>query len=155
MDITKLIIASHGTPGARAAESVAVELCRETGAALHQLFVVPDFWKGMMGDDWLNNDITRARFGKYVENQLAQDAADEIERLEARAEEAGIEFSDEIRLGKPTLCLIEACRTGGYELAVIGAPRPKGTPGLRSRMDPERLARSLTTRLLTVPHPER
>jgi hypothetical protein len=25
--------------------------------------VVPDLWKGMLGDDWLNNAVTQARFG--------------------------------------------------------------------------------------------
>ena len=155
MDIRKLIVASHGTPGARAAEEVAVELCAESGASLHHLLVVPDFWKGMMGDDWLNNAVTRARYGEYVESQLVREAADEVQRLAARAKGSGIRYSDEVRLGKPAACLLAACERDGYDLAVIGSPRPKGSPGLRSRMDLERLARSLPTRLMTVPHPER
>ena len=155
MVIRKLLLASHGTPGARAAEDAALALCRESGASLHQLFVVPDLWKGMMGDDWLNNDVTRARFGEYVENQLAREAAAEIERLAARAEESGISRSDEIRLGKPAACLIDVHRAAPYDLIVVGSPRPKGHAGLRSRMDPERLIRSLTAPLMTVPHPDR
>jgi nucleotide-binding universal stress UspA family protein len=153
MDIKKLILASHGTPGAKAAEELAIELCAETGASLHHLFVVPDFWKGMMGDDWLNNAVTRARYGDYVESQLAGEAADEVQRLAARAEGSGIRYSDEVRLGKPAACLIEACQRDGYDLAVIGSPRPKGSPGLRSRMDLELLVRALPARLMTVPHP--
>ncbi len=153
MKINKLILASHGTSGARAAEDVALELCMENAAALHHLFVVPDLWKGMMGDDWLNNAVTRARFGDYLENQLVREAADEVRRLAQRAKELGIPYSDEVRLGKPAACLLAACQTGGYDLAVIGSPRPKGSLGLRSRMDLELLARSLTTRLMTVPHP--
>jgi nucleotide-binding universal stress UspA family protein len=155
VDIRKLIVASHGTPGARAAEEVAVELCAEPGASLHHLLVVPDFWKGMMGDDWLNNAVTRAGYGEYVESQLVREAADEVQRLAARAKGSGIRYSDEVRLGKPAACLLAACERDGYDLAVIGSPRPKGSPGLRSRMDLERLARSLPTRLMTVPHPER
>ena len=155
MDIEKLILASHGTPGARAAEDVAFELCMANGAPLYHLLVVPDFWKGMMGDDWLNNAVTQARFGDYVESQLAREAADEVQRLAARAKGSGIRYSDEVRLGKPAACLLTACERGGYDLAVIGSPRPKRSPGLRSRMDPELLARSLTTRLMIVPHPDR
>ncbi len=154
MGFKRLILASHGTPGARAAEDAALELCLENGASFHQLYVVPDFWKGMMGDDWLNNAITRARYGDYVENQLARDAAMEIRRLAERAEESGVSCTAETLLGKPALCLIAACREGGYDLAVIGSPRPKGTSGLRSRMDLELLARTLPIRLITVPHPE-
>jgi hypothetical protein len=44
----------------------------------------------MMGDDWLNNAVTRIRFGDYVENQLAGDAAGEIDRLAKAAESLGI-----------------------------------------------------------------
>lgn len=155
MDIKKLILASHGTPGAKAAEDLAFELCAQSGAPLRHLLVVPDFWKGMMGDDWLNNAVTQARFGDYVESQLAKEAADEVQRLAARAKDLGIRYSDEVRLGKPAACLLAACQRGAYDLAVIGSPRPKRSPGLRSRMDLELLARSLPARLMTVPHPER
>jgi nucleotide-binding universal stress UspA family protein len=153
MAIKKIVLASHGTPGARAAEDAALELCVDYGASLHHLLVVPDLWKGMMGDDWLNNAVTQARFGDYVENQLAQEAAGEIRRFAERAKAAGIRCSDEVRLGKPAPCLIAVCEEGGYDLAVIGSPRPKRSQGLRSRMDLELLARSLTKRLMSVPHP--
>ncbi len=155
MKTDSLIVASHGTPGALAAEEAAIALCVESGASLHHLFVVPDFWKGMMGDDWLNNAVTRIRFGDYVENQLAREAAEEIQRLSELAEQAGIACSSELHLGKPAACLFAACEKGGFDLAVIGSPRPKGAPGYRSRMDLEYLVRSLTARLLTVPHPDR
>jgi hypothetical protein len=49
-----ILLASHGTPGARAAEAAAFDLCAQEGR-VHHLVVVPDFWKGMLGDDWLNN----------------------------------------------------------------------------------------------------
>ncbi len=153
MKIKKLLLASHGTPGARAAEDLALELCRESGAALFQLFIVPDFWKGMMGDDWLNNAVTRARFGDYVESQLAREAADEIARFAEKAEKAGISFTEDMRLGKPAASVIEACEQTGFDLVVIGSPRPKGVTGLRSRMDLEQLVRSLTTRLIIAPYP--
>lgn len=153
MVIKKLVLASHGTPGARAAEDAALELCEECGASLHHLLVVPDFWKGMMGDDWLNNAVTQARFGNYVESELTREAADECERLEKKAEQSGVPYSNEVCLGKPAPSLLALCEGGGYDLAVIGSPRPKKSPGLRSRMDPELLARSLPTRLLIVPHP--
>ncbi len=155
MKIKKLILSSHATPGARAAEDAALRLCRDSGAALHHLLVVPDFWKGMMGDDWLNNAVTRIKFGEYVENILARDAAVEIERLSEQAKNDGIAYSDEVHLGKPAACLVDACKDGAFDLAVIGSPRPKGAEGYRSRMDLELLVRSLKTRLLIVPHPDR
>lgn len=153
MKISRLILASHGTPGARAAEDAAFELCVTHSASMHHLLVVPDFWKGMMGDDWLNNAVTQARFGDYVENELTREAAEEVARLAQRAKLSGIAYSDEVQLGKPAQCLVDICTHRNFDLAVIGSPRPKGTEGLRSRMDTEVLARSLTTRLLAVPHP--
>ncbi len=154
MNIDKVILASHGTPGAKAAEDVAFELCVENGASLYHLLVVPDFWKGMMGDDWLNNAVTRIRFGNYVENQLAEEAAGEIDRLAKAAELLGVSYSHDIRLGKPAECLAEACGAGSFDLAVIGSPRPKGAPGYRSRMTLDSLVRSLNVGLMIIPHPE-
>ncbi len=155
MKISRLILASHGTPGARAAEEVAFELCVANKAALHHQLVVPDFWKWMMGDDWLNNAVTRERFGTYVESELAREADEVVARLAKRAEQSGIPYSNEFHIGKPALCLVGACENGMFDIAVIGAPRPRGAEGLRSRMDTGVLARSLKTCLLIVPHPER
>ncbi len=155
MKIKKLILASHATPGARAAEDVAFDLCAENGATLHHLLVVPDFWKGMMGDDWLNNAVTRIKFGNYLENQIVGEVADEIERLSKRAKKNGIAYTDEVHLGKPAACLIDSCEKGDFDLCVIGAPRPKGAEGYRSRMKLEELSQALTVRLLIVPHPNR
>ncbi len=154
MIIKKILLASHGTPGARAAEAAALDLCIKYGASVHQLLVVPDLWKGMMGDDWLNNAVTRDRFGDYVESQLASEADDEIRRFAKNAKASGVPCSDEIRLGKPAPCLIAVCEERGYDLAVIGSPRPKKAEGLRSRMDLELLARSLKKHLISVPHPD-
>jgi len=155
MNVNKVLVASHGTPGARAAEQAAIDLCRENNASLHHLLVVPDFWKGMMGDDWLNNAVTQIRFGDYVENQLTQDAATEIERIEEICKQADISYSNTVRLGKPAACLIDALVNQNFDIVVIGSPRPKGSPGYRSRMDMELLTRSLTIPLLTTPHPQR
>jgi len=125
MKVSKILLASHGTPGARVAESAALELAEENNASIHQLFVVPDFWKGMMGDDWLNNAVTQIRFGDYVENQLAKEAAEEIDRVAKMAQDKSITYSWEIKLGKPTETLIEECSAGNFDVVIMGAPRPK------------------------------
>lgn len=153
MNLTKILLASHGTAGAIAAERLAIEICRENGAELQHLLVVPDFWKGMMGDDWLNNAVTQSRFGDYVENQLARDAAVEIERLTETCQKAGVKNISSVHLGKPAICLVEASRQNDPDMVIIGSPRPKGVAGYRSRMDLEVLARSLRAPLLIVPAP--
>jgi len=152
--LRSVLLASHGTVGARAAESAAFDLCAPQGR-IHHLIVVPEFWKGMLGDDWLNNAAVHIRFGRYVENQLEREIAEYVTEVAAEAKRRNFGYSCETRLGKLAECLAEVAATGNYDLVVIGAPRPKGTPGYRSRLAVETLVKMLKAPLLVVPHPGR
>jgi nucleotide-binding universal stress UspA family protein len=151
-DFSHVLIASHGTPGAQAAEAAALAWCRGGGRLSH-LVVVPDLWRGMQGDDWLNNASTRDTYGKYIENELQREIDVHVGRLRAQATAAGIAYEFKVMLGKPAECLLAYSRETAPALVVIGAPRPKGQPGLRSRMHPEGLAGGLAAPLLVIPHP--
>ena len=151
-EFAHIVIASHGTPGAQAAEQAALAWCR-AGGRLSHLVVVPDLWRGMMGDDWLNNASTRDTYGKYVENELQREIDIHVGRLRSQAAAAGIAYEFRVVLGKPTECLLAFSREAAPDLVVIGAPRPKGITGLRSRMHPEQLAGALAMPLLVVPYP--
>jgi nucleotide-binding universal stress UspA family protein len=147
-----ILLASHGTPGAQAAEQVALGLLA-SGARLSQLVVVPDLWKGMMGDDWLNNASTRDVFGRHVERQLEREIAEEVARVRAQADARGLRYEVRTELGKPAQCLIEFAAGLRPDLVVIGSPRPRGVRGIRSRMDLEALVRALAAPLLIAPYP--
>jgi nucleotide-binding universal stress UspA family protein len=147
-----ILLASHGTPGARAAEVLALALCDE-GATLHHLVVVPDLWLGMMGDDWLNNVRVRIAFGEYLEGELAREIAEQVERLTGETSSRGFGYRSKVRQGDPAECLIAGSRAVRCDLILIGSPRPKGAPGLRSRMRMEKLLRGLDTPLMVVPYP--
>ena len=147
-----VLLASHGTEGARAAERTALRLCPRR-ATLHHLIVVPDFWKGMMGDDWLNNASTRDVFGRYVESQLEDDVRKHARRLQREAERRGIRYRVDVVTGKPAECLKDKARAVRADLIVVGAPRAKGRAGLRSRMVTDDVIRSLDSALLVVPYP--
>ena len=151
-DFAHILIASHGTPGAQAAEQAALALCR-AGGRLSHLVVVPDLWRGMLGDDWLNNASTREAYGKYVESELQREIDSHVGRLRSRAAASGIGYESRVMLGRPTGCLIDYSREVAPALVVIGAPRPKGIGGLRSRLHPEQLAAALKVPLLIVPYP--
>jgi len=97
--------------GARAAEKLAYALCRP-GATLHHLIVVPELWKGMMGDDWLNNASTRAKFGRYVESQLEQEIRAHVKRMRRETTKRRIRYRYELVQGKPTECLIARAADG-------------------------------------------
>lgn len=123
------------------------------GSRIHHLVVVPEFWKGMTGDDWLNNGSTRNRFRDYLESELEEEIRVHVERLQGEAESQEIAYSAEVMVGKPVACLLEVSQKGDYDLVVMGSPRPKGMTGLRSRMTPEPLVRGLASPLLIVPYP--
>lgn len=152
LEARHLLLASHGTPGARAADRLALELCVRGGTLWH-LVVVPDLWRGMMGDDWLNNASTRADYGRHVEAQLAAEIEQHRQVLAAECRSRGIPYETKTVLGKPDRCLLEYAAAVGPQLVVMGSPRPRGTPGLRSRMNTETLVRSLTVPLVIAPYP--
>jgi len=147
-----ILLASHGTVGAIAAEQMAFDFCTD-GAALHHLIVVPSLWKGMTGDDWLNNGSTRNAFRDYLEGELEKEVRAHLERMIGQTETLGISYSHEVVVGEPDECLLKSSRMKDYDLAMIGAPRPKGKSGLRSRMRLEPVVRGLSIPLLIAPYP--
>jgi len=151
-NIKKILLASHGTDGAIEAEKEALALAAD-GALIHHLIVVPDFWKGMMGDDWLNNSSTRDDYGDYVESQLEAEIHQQVERLKKAAAKKKIRYNFKVVVGKPATVLLEAAGEDKYDIVIIGSPRPKGKKGLRSRMDLDPVARDLQAPLLIVPYP--
>jgi nucleotide-binding universal stress UspA family protein len=146
-----IILASHGTPGARAAEEAALEIAQNDKANIIHLYVVPDFWRGMRGDDWLNNAVTQKRFGDYLENELASEARIEINRLKENADRAGVLLETRAMFGKPAECLISVSEEESPYSIFIGTPRPRGEQGYNSRMKLEPLVQSLKARLVIVP----
>ncbi len=153
MSANNVLLASHGTEGAVAAENVALQMCGK-GARLHQLIVVPTLWQGMTGDDWLNNGSTRDTFRRYLESEIGREIDEYCQRVSDEAEQNEIEYSRVIIVGEPEACLLEVSQNDDFDLVIMGSPRPRGKKGLRSRMPTEPLARSLRIPLLIVPYPD-
>jgi len=152
--LNRVLLASHGTDGAKAAEKMALSLCHK-GTKLHHLIVVPSLWQGMTGDDWLNNGSTRDTFRRYLENELGREVDEHCERINLAADKQQLEYTKSIVLGEPDECLLNAVKKAKYDLVIMGSPRPKGKKGLRSRMSVEPLAKMLPMPLLIVPYPEK
>lgn len=151
MGLRRILLASHGTPGARAAEKAALEKAAHTGAEIVHLYVVPDFWAGMKGDDWLNSPPARNAFGDYLEQELERETEAEIDRLGRAAQEKSVPLTSHVLNGKPADCLLRLAAHCYPDLVVIGAPRKKGEPGYSSRMKLQPLVQSLGCPLLIVP----
>jgi nucleotide-binding universal stress UspA family protein len=148
--LKKILLASHGSPGCRAAERAAIAAAAP-GATLFHLVVVPEFWSGMQGDDWLNNASTRDVFARHVETTLAREVEVELRRVERAARQRKLKYRSRTIFGKPDECLLEAIRSARPQLVVTGRLRARGKPGLRSRMLTEDLLRTLPVPLLIVP----
>lgn len=149
----KLLLCHHGTAGARQAEVLAHEIAVPGTTTIVHCLVVPEFWAGMQGDDWLNNASTRDAFGDYVENMLESDAKRELAAVASRCTERGLACESVMRLGNPAETALAVAAEFGADLVVIGSPRKKGEEGLRSRMELEKLVRGLNCPLLIAPHP--
>lgn len=150
----RVLIASHGTEGARAAEAVALDAVAD-GGSLHHLVIVPDLWRHMTGDGWRIDARTEHQFCDYLEGQIERENREQMLRVFRQARARGVSYAASSRSGPLEDCLIAASREEVCDLVVIGAPRPKGTPGLRSRLRLDRLAAGLAVPLLVVPHPGR
>ncbi len=146
-----ILLASHGTQSARAAESTALEIAKSDGSKIVHLYVIPDFWRGMRGDDWLNNAVTQKRFGDYIEDELESEARKEIDRLKEQADKAEVKIETRAMFGKPVDSLISLADEIAPYRIIIGTPRPKGEDGYNSRMKLEPLVRSLKAPLIIVP----
>lgn len=146
-----LLLAHHGTDGALLAEKLALEIAVPGQTRIVHLLVVPDFWEGMQGDDWLNNASTRDTFGNYLEGLLEADVREQLRALEGRCKQRGFTYEAVMRQGDPAECLLQTATQESVSMVVIGPPRPKGASGYRSRMDMEKLVRALGVPLMIAP----
>ena len=150
--INNILLASHGTVGACAAEQATFDLCSSSTCITH-LYVVPNLWRHILADDWLNNQITQERFGHYLESELQQEAEKNISRVNIQVENLGARYKHKIFFGDPQKCLLYSCSEGNFDIVITGSPRPKFKSGLRSRMMTKSLARNITFPHLQIPYP--
>ena len=149
---TRVLLASHDTAGSRAAVRAALDAV-VAGGQLHHLVIVPEFWQGMTGDGWRINASTEHAFCDYLEAQIEREIMEHLTRVSVEAQSRGIGYSAGSKYGRLEDCLIAAAQEQAFDLVVIGARRPKGHAGLRSRIDLDRLTRGLRVPLVVVPHP--
>ena len=148
-----VLLASHGTKGAIAAELAALDICKK-GDRLHHLLVVPTLWQGMTGDDWLNNGVTRNRFRRYLESEITKEVEETVNRVKQLAEQQEVDYVQQVVVGEPDDCLLSTSDENKFDVIVMGSPRPKGEPGLRSRMATKKVTRTLSANIKMVPFPD-
>ena len=152
--LDKVLLASHGTVGAQAAEKAILGLQLKNIEVTH-LYVLPDFWEHILADDWLNNSITRERFGNYLESELAREIDETITRVQTLLHNCATKIKHKVIVGNPQKELITTCTKDDYKLVITGSNRPKMMTGLKSRMINKQISQYLPVKYLQVPHPYR
>jgi len=150
-----ILLASHGTNGAIAAENMAIQVCAPEGRIDH-LIVVPEFWQNMTGDDWLNSGATRDQFRDYLQTGLGEEIDQQCARIQKKITDRKRTYTRIILFGNPEKALLHQASSTAYDLVVMGSPRKTGIKekfSLRSTMFTPKLAQKLQTALLVVPHP--
>jgi len=148
-----ILLASHNTDGAKAAESLAIQLAGLTQAKIKHLIIVPEFWQWMTGDDWLNNAHTQQEYGDYIESELQREIIEHIDRLKSLMLAEAIDYSYKLTKGAPDKVLIDEINNVNYDLVVIGSSRPKGVDGLNSKLLTKSLPAQMRSPLLIAPYP--
>jgi nucleotide-binding universal stress UspA family protein len=123
-----VLVPTDGSRAARRAAEQAVALVRESGGAVHALYVMD------MGDaDFVASPSDIAETRKRLERKGGEFVAD----VEELAEEAGVECVTEVRTGIPEEGIVEYAHENDVDLIVMGK---------RGRSDPDKPVIGSTTR---------
>jgi nucleotide-binding universal stress UspA family protein len=144
-----ILLATHGTPGARKAEALALEWARSYGARVTVLSIINEAWGDMTCDDWLNTSATRNTFGSYVAGEIAKEIEHVWTRIKGEFEGVEIDFLS--KGGKLDDVLAEAARKVGPDVAVMGAWQKTQAPGFRDRFENKRLHPQMPCPLVVAP----
>jgi len=144
-----ILLATHGTPGARKAEALAREWADKYGAKVTILSIINEAWGDMTCDDWLNTSTTRNNFGSYVAGEIAK----EIDGVWTRIREDfdGVEIDFLSKGGKLEDVLAEAAEKVNPDVAVMGAWQKNQAPGFRDRLENKHLHPQMPCPLVVAP----
>ena len=146
------LLVSHGTPGAIAAEQVALQQCRQ-GECLHHLLVIPEWWADMTGDDWLNSGASRNRYREYIEQQLHAEAEQVFARVQNQCESRGINYSSLCVVGNTPKVLEKYVYNESYVKVFVGSRRPSHCEGVNDRGISNKLIKNAAAKLVIIDHP--
>lgn len=151
---THILLASHNTEGAKAAERLAIQFAHLTGASIEHLIIVPEFWQWMTGDDWLNNAHTQKEYGDYIESELEKEIIEHLDSIRSIMQAENINYSYKLAKGEPDKVIIDEVDNSDYDMVVIGSSRPKGVDGLNSKLLTKSLPAQIHVPLLIAPYPD-
>lgn len=146
------LLASHGTAGALAAEIAAIDFCT-AGDHLDHLIVIPEWWSGMTGDDWLNSGASRNRYRDYLTAELNNEKDAVVSRVNKLCQLKSIYYNAIASVGDSSEVLEMYVKDGRYEKIFIGSRRPSSCEGINDRMLTKKILKAMHNKLTVVAHP--
>ena len=147
-----ILLASHGSIGALAAEEQVFDFISRGDHLVH-LYVIPQWWADMTGDDWLNNGVSRNQFRNYLGDQLIGESQITSARIEQRCEKLGCRYEFMLRLGSSSQEFFQQANKHVYDQVIVGSRRPKSVEGLSDVMLNKSNLNKFSDNLCIVPHP--
>ena len=145
----QILLATHGTPGARRAEALARQWADRYDAKVTVLSIINEAWGDMTCDDWLNTSTTRNTFGSYVAKEIAKEIQGVWDRV--REEFDGIKVDFLSKGGKLENVLAEAAEKVNADVAIMGAWQKNQAPGFKDRFENKRLHPQMPCPLVVAP----
>ncbi len=133
----RILIATHGTQGAKKAEAYAIGLARELGAEIHGLYVIHKDWGSLVGIEWLHSSEKRMEFYRYAESEFYLRAEEVLKAFGEHAK--GIEVTTAIRVGEPAEVIAEEAKDIEADLIVIGGESKERSEEYKAKVPMKKL----------------
>ncbi len=117
----KILIATHGTKGAKKAEQVALEIASQQSSELFAMYVINSNWSSLTGIEWLNASHTRMKFYSHIEKDFYLKAKQILEDINRLASQKQVKINNIISVGIPEEAIIEECAKNHIDLLVLGS----------------------------------
>jgi len=144
-----ILLATHGTPGARKAEDLAKQWAKTYGAKVTVLSIINEAWGDMTCDDWLNTSTTRNRFGSYVAGEIASEIQKVWDRISDDMNGIETEFISES--GTLDDALVAAAEKVNPDVVIMGTWQKVQAPGFKDRFQNKRLHPQMPCPLVVAP----
>ncbi len=133
----RILVATHGTEGAKKAEIYGIGLARALGAELHGLYVIHRDWSSLVGIEWLHSSHARMEFYRYAESEFNLRAKEVLEAFKQHAN--GMEVSTAIKVGEPAEVIAEEAKDSHVDIIVIGASSTGRSEEYKARISLKKL----------------
>jgi len=147
----KILLVLDGSPAARKASDLALELAALHRAALTALFIVDGGWKNILGDEWISSAGLRDSFFLYMDQKIEGSARDLLAEAAGKGGCLGLQVATLIRTGVPEQVLLSTwLELGPFDLVILPNPSGRRAEGA-VKINLQKAARKLAVPLLIGP----